>query len=140
MYITGAHSSNLRPSPLAPCTWALATCKASALWIACRCPYYRNALDSVYPTLNVTDAYSTQYWDALPTTTLNASACGVNTAAYPAKFQQAFFGSNSSPACGQWLQFTSLYPGKGPCYPVLVKTVEYFNRYACPPLHYSHIL
>ncbi len=34
----------------------------------------------------------------------------------------------NSPTCGEWLQFTSQYPGSGPCYPVLVQTVDHLNR------------
>lgn len=34
-----------------------------------------------------------------------------------------------STVSGQYLQASSQFPGKGPCYPVWASTVPYFNRY-----------
>jgi hypothetical protein len=35
-----------------------------------------------------------------------------------------------STVSGKYLQASSQFPGKGPCYPVFAATVPYFNRYA----------
>ena len=45
-----------------------------------------------------------------------------------------FFANVTDPTCGEYLQLTSLYPGRGPCYPVMVETVDYFNRCIFFPL------
>ena len=42
--------------------------------------------------------------------------------------QAALLGMAGAPSCGALLQLQSLYPGLGPCYPVLLATVDYFNR------------
>ncbi len=95
----------------------------------CRCPYYRNALGSVYGSLSNVSEYSTEYWSQLESTNLNSSQCGTAAlASFPEKLRAYFLRNTTNPLCGDYLQFTSQYPGKGPCYPVLVKTVEYFNR------------
>lgn len=36
---------------------------------------------------------------------------------------------SGSGAGGKYLQATSQFPGRGPCYPVWAPTVPYFNRY-----------
>lgn len=99
----------------------------------CRCPYYRTAEDALYGTLTITDddgGYADTYWDSLTTTTLTTSQCGIDLAGFPDKYKSAFLADPDSPTCGQWLQFTSQYPGSGPCYPVLVPTVDHLNRWA----------
>ena len=45
-----------------------------------------------------------------------------------------FFANVTDPTCGEHLQLASLYPGRGPCYPVVVETVDYFNRCISFPL------
>ena len=44
--------------------------------------------------------------------------------------QADLLGTAGAPSCGALLQLQSLYPGLGPCYPVLLATVDYFNRQA----------
>ena len=98
----------------------------------CRCPYYRTAEHDLYGTLTIqgnSDGYADTYWDALTTTTLNATQCGINLPGYPNKYKGAFMADPNNPTCGEWLQFTSQYPGEGPCYPVFVPTVDHLNRY-----------
>ena len=102
---------------------------------ACRCPYYRTAEDGLYGTLTITadeGGYADTYWDSLTTTTLSNSQCGIDLAGFPDKYKSAFLAAPDSPTCGQWLQFTSQYPGSGPCYPVLVQTVDHLNRWGTP--------
>ena len=101
----------------------------------CRCPYYRTAEHALYGTLTITGVnigdstgYADTYWDALPTTNLTIAQCGIDLPNYPNKFKSAFMTDPNNPACGQYLQFTSQYPGSGPCYPVLVSTVDHLNR------------
>ncbi|DBA72774.1 hypothetical protein WJX79_010106 [Trebouxia sp. C0005] len=96
-----------------------------------RCPYYRTAEDGLYGTLTITAdeaGYADTYWDSLTTTTLGNSQCGIDQAGFPDKYKSVFLADPSNPTCGQWLQFTSQYPGSGPCYPVLVQTVDHLNR------------
>ena len=96
----------------------------------CRCPYYRNALGSVYGSLSNVSEFSTEYWSQLESTNLNSSQCGTAAlASFPEKLRAYFLRNTTDPLCGDYLEFTSQYPGKGPCYPVLVETVEYFNRW-----------
>ena len=95
-----------------------------------RCPYYRIAQAGLYGTLNVTDDWSTNYWGSLLSTNLTGGACNIALQYVPTKYRSAFFSNASSPLCGEYLQLTSLYPGRGPCYPVLVDTIDYFNRSA----------
>ena len=103
---------------------------------ACRCPYYRTAEHGLYGTLTLGDTdnqgiYFDSYWSSLTSTTLTTSSpdqCGVNLPGYPDKFKSAFMADPNNPTCGEYLQFTSQYPGKGPCYPVLVPTVDHLNR------------
>lgn len=101
-----------------------------------RCPYYRTAEHALYGTLTITGVnigdstgYADTYWDALPTTNLTNAQCGIDLPNFPNKFKSAFMTDPNNPACGQYLQFTSQYPGSGPCYPVLVPTVDHLNRY-----------
>ena len=47
--------------------------------------------------------------------------------------QAALLGMAGAPSCGALLQLQSLYPGLGPCYPVLLATVDYFNRQVLGP-------
>lgn len=101
--------------------------------IACRCPYYRTSEHGLYGTLTLTDTdnqgvYFDSYWSSLTTTTLTTAQCGINLPGYPDKFKSAFMADPNNPTCGEYLQFTSQYPGKGPCYPVLVPTVDHLNR------------
>lgn len=95
----------------------------------CRCPYYEVAQQSLYGTLNVTDSWATSYWGQLLGTNLAAAQCGIALPSLPYKFRAAFFADANNPICGEYLQLTSQYPGRGPCYPVLVETVDYFNRW-----------
>lgn len=103
---------------------------------ACRCPYYRTAEHGLYDTLTLGDTdnqgiYFDSYWSSLTTTTLTTSSpdqCGINLPGYPDKFKSAFMADPNNPTCGEYLQFTSQYPGKGPCYPVLAPTVDHLNR------------
>ena len=109
---------------------------AKFMHTACRCPYYRTAEHGLYGTLTLGDTdnqgiYFDSYWSSLTTTTLTTSSpdqCGINLPGYPDKFKSAFMADPDNPTCGEYLQFTSQYPGKGPCYPVLVPTVEHLNR------------
>lgn len=109
---------------------------ANSMHTACRCPYYRTAEHGLYGTLTLGDTdnqglYFDSYWSSLTTTTLTTSSpdqCGINLPGYPDKFKSAFMADPNNPTCGEYLQFTSQYPGKGPCYPVLVPTVEHLNR------------
>jgi len=73
---------------------------------------------------------STQYWGALNGTSLAGGACPVAVASLPARFQAAALGAAGPAGCGALLQLQSLYPGRGPCFPVLLETVDYFNRCA----------
>ena len=104
--------------------------------VVCRCPYYRTAEQALYGTLTITGVnegdstgYADTYWDALPTTTLTNSQCGIDLPNFPNKLKSDFMTDPNNPACGEYLQFTSQYPGSGPCYPVLVPTVDHLNRY-----------
>ena len=97
---------------------------------ACRCPYYETAQDSLFGTLAVSNAWDTAYWDALLDTNLSAAQCGISLPTVPNKFRADFFADVNNPTCGEYLQLTSLYPGRGPCYPVFFESVDYFNR--CP--------
>ena len=108
---------------------------SSSCLFRCRCPYYRTAEHALYGTLTITGmnigdstGYADTYWDALPTTNLTNAQCGIDLPNYPNKFKNAFMTDPNNPACGQYLQFTSQYPGSGPCYPVLVPTVDHLNR------------
>ena len=103
------------------------------LCYACRCPYYRTAEQGLYGTLTLGDTdnqgdYFDAYWSRLTTTTLTTAQCGINLPGFPDKFKSAFMADPSNPTCGEYLQFTSQYPGKGPCDPVLVATVDHLNR------------
>lgn len=105
------------------------------LTYSCRCPYYRTAEHGLYGSLTITGVnagdttgYADTYWDALPTTTLTNSQCGIDLPNFPNKFKSAFMTDPNNPTCGQYLQFTSQYPGSGPCYPVLIETVDHLNR------------
>lgn len=98
----------------------------------CRCPYYKLAGGGVFGSLDTsTSAWSTQYWGALNGSTLLDAACPATLAALPARFQAAMLAAPGAPSCGALLQLQSLYPGRGPCYPVFLDTVDYFNR--CAP-------
>lgn len=109
---------------------------------ACRCPYYRTAEHGLYATLTLGDTdnqgdYFDAYWSTLTTTTLTTAQCGIDLPGYPDKFKSAFMADPNNPTCGEYLQFTSQYPGKGPCYPVLVATVDHLNRCQdCSMLHH----
>ena len=103
------------------------------LCYACRCPYYRTAEQGLYGTLTLGNTdnqgdYFDAYWSRLTTTTLTTAQCGINLSGFPDKFKSAFMADPSNPTCGEYLQFTSQYPGKGPCHPVLVATVDHLNR------------
>ncbi|KAL3136905.1 hypothetical protein ABBQ32_006513 [Trebouxia sp. C0010 RCD-2024] len=98
-----------------------------------RCPYYRTAEHGLYGTITLGDTdnqgnYFDAYWSRLTTTTLTTAQCGIDLPGYPDKFKSAFMADPNNPTCGEYLQFTSQYPGKGPCYPVLVATVDHLNR------------
>lgn len=93
-----------------------------------RCPYYRLAQDNLFGTLNVTEEWSTSYWGSIPSTNITAGQCNILLQYLPDKYRADFLGNVSNPLCGEYLQLTSLYPGRGPCYPVLLETVDYFNR------------
>ena len=67
---------------------------------------------------------------ALNGSTLAGAACPASLAALPARFQAAMLAAPGAPSCGALLQLQSLYPGRGPCYPVFLDTVDYFNRCA----------
>jgi hypothetical protein len=84
----------------------------------------------LHGTLPGVDAWNTEYWGNLADTTLPGAECGMNLAGLPSKFQGAFLDPNA-PVCGSYLQLLSQYPGRGPCDPVLMETVDYFNRSAC---------
>ena len=105
---------------------------------ACRCPYYETAQDSLYGTLAVSDTWDTAYWDALLSTNLTAAACGISLPTVPNKFKSDFFADINNPTCGEYLQLTSLYPGRGPCYPVVLESVDYFNRCSLTILSPKH--
>ena len=94
-----------------------------------RCSYYKTAQPQLYGTLDVSAAWETSYWTQLSNTNLTTSACNINLPTIPYKFRAAFFADPSNPTCGEYLQLTSLYLGRGPCYPVLVPTVDYLGRY-----------
>jgi hypothetical protein len=101
----------------------------------CRCLYYRTVMLGVlYGTLNVTDAWNTEYWADLYSTNLTDLQCNIALPSLPQKFRGNFFANTSDPLCGEYLQLTSMYPGKGPCFPVFLDTVDYFNRHACHTL------
>ena len=109
--------------------------------VGCRCPYYRTAERGLYGTLsnaNGDSGYGDSYWGNLDSTTLTNSQCGINLPGFPDKLKAAFMTDTSNPTCGEWLQFTSQYPGKGPCYPVLVQTVDHLNRFASLSWHVCH--
>lgn len=72
------------------------------------------------------------YWGSLPSTNLTTGQCNIALQYLPKKYQAAFFANVSNPLCGEYLQLASLYPGRGPCYPILLETGDYFNRYARP--------
>lgn len=78
----------------------------------------------------MSDTWNTAYWDALLATNLTAAQCGISLPTVPNKFRADFFADANNPTCGEYLQLTSLYPGRGPCYPVFFESVDYFNR--CP--------
>ena len=101
----------------------------------CRCPYYRVAEHGLYQNMVITNTsdqgdYFDSYWDSLLSTTLTNAQCGIDLPGYPDKYKSAFMADPNNPTCGEYLQFTSQYPGKGPCYPVLVRTVDHLNRYS----------
>jgi hypothetical protein len=103
----------------------------------CRCPYYGTAAQGLYGALNTTAAYATSYWADLPSVNASIAACNFSTSWLPQRFRSAFFANATHPTCGEYLQLASLYPGQGPCYPVLVQTVQYLNRHGlfCRGLH-----
>ena len=130
------------------------TITSAATWIrpamtksatVCRCPYYRTAEHQLYGTLTITGinkgdstGYADTYWDSLPTTTLTNAQCGIDLPNFPNKYKSSFMADPNNPTCGEYLQFTSQYPGYGPCYPVLVETVDHLNRFCLsPPTHCS---
>ncbi len=80
------------------------------------------------------ETWSTTYWSALADTNLSAADCGINLGGLPTKFQASYLDPNS-PVCGSYLQLLSQYPGKGPCDPVIMETVDYFNRWGVPGVH-----
>ncbi|CAL8462248.1 g1779 [Coccomyxa elongata] len=84
------------------------------------------------------DDWSTSYWGSLLSTNLTGGACNIALQYLPKKYRSAFFSNASNPLCGEYLQLTSLYPGRGPCYPVLVETMDYFER--CLPKFSSDLL
>lgn len=102
-----------------------------------RCSYYKTAQPQLYGTLDVSTAWETSYWSQLSNTNLTTSACNIDLPTIPYKFRAAFLADPSNPTCGEYLQLTSLYPGRGPCYPVLVPTVDYLDRY---PEAFWHVL
>lgn len=125
---SGAFAEPTEGARLSGRSLALTLCNGRAA--ACRCPYYETAQDSLYGTLAVSDTWDTAYWDALLDTNLTEAQCGISLPSVPKKFRPDFFANVNSPTCGEYLQLTSLYPGRGPCYPVLLESVDYFNR--CP--------
>ena len=110
-----------------------------------RCPYYGTAAQGLHGALNISDAYSTGYWADLPSVNTSIVECSFSTTWLPQRFRSAFFANVTDPTCGEYLQLASLYPGQGPCYPVLVQTVQYLNRhgpYRCglhsaPVMHHA---
>ncbi|KAK9818176.1 hypothetical protein WJX72_008291 [[Myrmecia] bisecta] len=97
-----------------------------------RCPYYRTADRNLYATIPVLSAWDTAYWTFLLNTTMPAGQCGINLNSIPQKFRQLFWKDPDNPLCGEYLQLNSLYPGHGPCYPVLLETTDVLNR--CLPV------
>lgn len=99
------------------------------------CPYYLFAEDSLYGYLagvNNSDVLNYQYY--LQLATANTAKCDTGfLSAAALKVTPSAFGFDSSTCdgasiSGQYYQFTSQFPGQGPCYPVWVPTVLYFNR------------
>ena len=102
---------------------------------ACRCPYYETAQDSLNGALTGSHTWHNAYWDALLDTNLTDVQCGISLPSVPNKFRPNFFADVNNPTCGEYLQLTSLYPGRGPCYPVLLESVDYFNRCSLNPVN-----
>lgn len=61
---------------------------------------------------------------------LAASAANLNLTAFGVDVNMCSVPAGSS-INGAYLQASSQFPGKGPCYPVWAATVPYFNRWAC---------
>jgi len=122
---------------------------------AYRCPYYRSAQEGLYDTLEAVDPLSTQYWDALSTTSLeDCSWQGMDSArlallrfadtltadattnwSSPLLDTNALKGLMQHSTCGEALQHRSAL-GQGPCYPVWANTTDVFNR-CIPHFHES---
>uniref|UniRef100_A0A7S1WZW3 Choline transporter-like protein n=1 Tax=Tetraselmis chuii TaxID=63592 RepID=A0A7S1WZW3_9CHLO len=122
---------------------------------AYRCPYYVSAEDDLYGTLQGVAPLSTQYWDALNTTSLKECSSQSLDSARAAllrfadtltedratNFSSSVFDTNSikglmqHSSCGEALQHRSAL-GQGPCYPVWVNTTDVFNR-CIPHFHES---
>eukprot|EP00884_Botryococcus_braunii_P000131 jgi/Botrbrau1/10118/Bobra.20_2s0025.1 len=112
------------PSSLDLCSVDSLPCRSANQY---RCPYYRVAEMGLYGTMPGVDTWATSYWGNLVDTSLPGADCGIDLASVPSKFQGAFVDQNS-PGCGSYLQLLSQYPGRGPCDPVLMETIDYFNR------------
>lgn len=112
-----------------------------------RCPYYasqtmrvqsRGHYDLYYdlPTLTGTDsipaAAQTVYFDELAST--NQSACNVQEASTIDMLSnlwdsvQSLSRDSEQARCGEFYQYMSKIPSKGPCYPVFSNSVDYLNR------------
>lgn len=57
------------------------------------------------------------------------SAAGINLTSFGVDINMCSVPSGSS-VSGAYLQASSQFPGKGPCYPIWAATVPYFNRWA----------
>lgn len=107
--------------------------------LAYRCPYYAVAQQNLYDHLQGVNYTSTQYYAELATapSSVDAAASQFVTAAQSLNIPwvNSYLSSHgitpSSSVGGAYYQFTSQFPGKGPCYPVWVPTTSYFNR--CVP-------
>lgn len=107
-----------------------------------RCPYYAQAeysLNGKLTTLSTTtDAYNTAYYGNLAPHT---SATCDNTF-LTAVTNSAAFSSISSltslATCPNYYKLLSMWPGRGPCYPIYASTTSYFNR-CFPTLNASFV-
>mmetsp|Transcript_8104 Transcript_8104/g.16758 ORF Transcript_8104/g.16758 Transcript_8104/m.16758 type:complete len:786 (-) Transcript_8104:485-2842(-) len=102
------------------------------------CPYYALADNDLYGKIAGVDDIDTSYYDQLATipddtATADQTAFIAELSGLGITWVDDFLAATVSGATvtGGYYQLTSQFPGKGPCYPVYIKTADFFNR--CVP-------
>ncbi|KAI8472764.1 MAG: plasma-membrane choline transporter-domain-containing protein [Monoraphidium minutum] len=117
------------PGEMQRCSLAAAPCTRDTTY---RCPYYRFAEEGLYGQLAGVADTDTAYWGALSGAA--AAACNATFLALAGDKLPGLSALADPSVCasagggGAYLQATSHFPGKGPCYPVWAATAPYFNR------------